>query len=412
LRHTESTVKRVVVVDTLLRRPPLGGCQTFLLSLTRWLIARGLEVAVVADAGPDPSVVDQLARLGAVVVDPWRPWHLPEERAERLAAWVNHFDPAGYVLSVSPDVGWLALPFLKQQIVTTAVAQLDHGAFYGPLAHYQPFVDCAIGVSETICAQIREECGYPSNRVKHIPYGVDGLSLDAASSRWAAERSGPLRVGYVGRLDESQKRVREILILATELLRRGTDFLFDVVGDGPEKAHLVKETARAGLAGRVRFTGWLSRDAVRDRLSELDVLVLFSHVEGLPLALLEAMGHAVVPVVTRIESGHAEVVRDGENGYLVPVGDQQLFATRIQSIAADDSTLRRLRQEAWKTSRNYSVERMAQQYLAQIEGPSTARASRPQGAFPILPSCRSSHPRWLRRVKWRLAGGVSFAARR
>ena len=120
------------------------------------------------------------------------------------------------------------------------------------------------------------------------------------------------------------------------------------------------------------------------------------------------MGHAVVPVVTRIASGNAEVIPDGQNGYLVPVGDLRTFADRLQELAGDPSSLRRLRKAAWETSRRYSIERMAAAYVAALDvrSPSggVVRAPRSPGPFPLMASCRSPYPLWLRRIKWALLG--------
>jgi glycosyltransferase involved in cell wall biosynthesis len=406
---------RLAIVDTMLMQPPIGGGQTFLVDLGPSLIRNGWEVHVVTVEGPDRSAASRLVRGGVALQEAlWAPRHLPEERAQRLAAWVAKVRVQALAVSFSADAGWLALPLIDPSVGTLALVHTDGPSAYLPLTHYAPFVDRAVGVSEETHRRIVSECGIPSARARRIPYGATRLPEEAVRERWECPLpTGRLRIGYVGRVVQSLKRVLDIVPLSRELARRQLGFEMHVIGTGQELSHLQSEVHASGLGSFVRFWGWLSPEEVRARLLELDALVLFSEVEGLPLALLEAIGHAVVPVVTRTASGNAEVVRDGENGYLVPIGDIGAFADRLSSLAGNGQELARLRRAAWETSERYSVDNMTRQYErclkeAVFGGNDGARAPRPAGPYPLLPSCRSEYPRWLRRVKWWLVGPQSL----
>jgi glycosyltransferase involved in cell wall biosynthesis len=237
-----------------------------------------------------------------------------------------------------------------------------------------------------------------------IPYGVPRLSRDEARRRFSDESShAEIRLGYVGRLEQNQKRILDLVLLAAELRDRKLPFHVDVIGDGSDRQMLVRRVQEAGLARDFRFWGWLSPPDVQLRMLDLDALVLFSDHEGLPNALLEAMAHGVVPVVTRIPSGHVDVVRE-ENGFLVGVGDIRGFADGVQALGADSGRRRRLQQAAWETAAAYSKEVMTDAYFDLIENVMAGidRAPRPGGDFPVMPSCRSRYPRFLRRLKNRV----------
>ncbi len=119
----------VVFVDTTLTTPPTGGAQTFLVILCRGLVERGWKVSVVTEPGPERSIVEALLGVGAETVEHlWHYCHLPEERAERLADWVNQHSPALYVVSISPDVGWLALPLLDSNIAAPRRVAVNRSA--------------------------------------------------------------------------------------------------------------------------------------------------------------------------------------------------------------------------------------------------------------------------------------------
>jgi glycosyltransferase involved in cell wall biosynthesis len=405
-------------VDTTMMQAPTGGCQTFLVNLGISLAHKGWEVHVVTEDGPETSIADRLTRGGVLLQrDLWARRHLPEERAGRLAAWVARTRMQAFGVSVSADVGWLALPLLDPMVGTLAIVHSDGPSFYSPLTHYSPFVDRAVGVSEETYARIVSDCGIPEARARRIPYGVTRLSYDEVCARWEqGPATSPLRIGYVGRIVQSQKRVLDIPPLVAELARRQVSFEMHILGTGAEASSLRADLEHRGVAGLVRLWGWLSPEDLTARLRRLDALVLFSEVEGLPLALLEGIGHGLVPVVTRTASGNAEVVRDGENGYLVGIGDIKAFADRLERLAWDGDERARLQQSAWRTSEQYSIERMTEQYEHSIGETvaglgASSRAPRPKGPYPLLPSCRSEYPPWLRRIKWWLLGPQSIRVR-
>lgn len=401
---------RFAIVDTSLTTPPTGGCQTFLEHLAPALKDRGHEVNVLTEPGEEFTVANRLAGAGVCVVDDvWPRWLLPEERASRLVDWCNRERIDAYVISVSSDVGWLALPHLDHQVRTSAVVHSDGPAFYDPLAHYGVFVDHAIGVSRETCRNIPRLCGVPESRTRRIPYGVERLSEVQLAERLGVARA-PLEVAYIGRLVQRHKRVLDLVPVVGELARRDLSFVMHLIGRGEDEPRLRDELERVGVGHHVRWWGWLTPSEVGARLKQLDALVLPSDVEGLPLVLLEAMSHGVVPVATRIPSGNTELVVDGENGFLTAVGDCKGFADRLEQLYRDPALLVRLRRAAWTTSGEYSVEHMASAYEACFAGESE-RAPRPSGPFPVMPSCRSRYPAWLRKVKWRLSG-VQPGARR
>lgn len=397
----------VIIVDTTLTTPPTGGAHTFLVDLTEELIRKGWQVSVVSQPGSDSGIADALRDRGAeLVMHLWQAHHLPEEKATRLSRLVNERKPDVYVVSASPDVGWLTLPLLDGSIATFSIAHNDVGAFYEPLKHYHSFIDCAIGVSEAIHKKIVRDCGVNPDRARYIPYGVRPLSQDEISAR-TKDDARPLMIGYVGRLVQEQKRVMEFVPLVRELASRGTSFQLKIIGDGPDRNELERRFTAAGLSAYVEFTGWLTVSRVKDLLRTFDIFLLLSDYEGLPVALLEAMAHGVLPVVTQIESGNTQLVRNGQNGYVLPVGDVVGFAKQIDQLARDRQTLLDIGRAAWETSKEYSIEQMTHNYIAAFtETAQAARARRERDGltadYPVMSSCRSKYPFWLRKIKQRV----------
>jgi glycosyltransferase involved in cell wall biosynthesis len=174
---------------------------------------------------------------------------------------------------------------------------------------------------------------------------------------------GP-RIVYVGRL-EAYKKVDLLLRALARLAPRFPAAELFVVGQGSERARLERLAGELGLAARVHFPGFVS-DADRDRLlAGARVCACASAKEGWGLTVIEsnALG---VPNVASDAPGLRDSVRDGETGFLVPVGDESAFADRIGRLLADDALAQRMSDAALAHSRQFDWERAADQMEAAI----------------------------------------------
>ncbi len=399
--------RSICIVDMYLARPPFGGPHTFLLGLARGLTERGWTVTVLTQPGRDNTLCDALRRDGLWVVDDlWGDHDVPTIAAGRLRMWSELQAPAFFLISGCASASWLVLPGLSHAVRTVSVAHHDVEAYLAPASYYARFLDAMVGVSETITTHLREGSAGHEERCRYVPYGVHTLDPAAFAARVAARQRSTLQLGFVGRTVQPQKRILWFPRLLARLRERGVDFHFHVVGDGPERSAFQDLVRSKGLTDRVTLHGWLSGEALSRTVATMDVLLLLSDTEGLPLAMLEAMGHGCVPVVSDIDSGMRNVVRDSENGFLVPFDDLDSQCAVIRRLDRDRDLLARLGQAAWETSQGYTTERMVAAYDALFQELLEGRLRRPETApvpdFPPMPSCRSKYPLWLRKVKARL----------
>jgi N-acetyl-alpha-D-glucosaminyl L-malate synthase BshA len=121
-------------------------------------------------------------------------------------------------------------------------------------------------------------------------------------------------------------------------------------GDGPERAGAETLAKDHGVADDVLFVGQVPN--IADYLSVADLLLLPSETESFGLAALEAMACETPVIATRV-GGLPEVVRDGETGYLVEVGDTRTMAERAVEVLSDEKR----RQEMGARGREWAVER-------------------------------------------------------
>ncbi len=142
---------------------------------------------------------------------------------------------------------------------------------------------------------------------------------------------GDFAVGIVARL--SAQKAHEVLFEAmAHAARARPDTKLVVIGDGPRRRELGDLAHRLGIADRVVFTG--TRRDVPALLPGLDVTCLSSVHEGAPISVMEAMA-AGLPVVATSCGCIPDMVADGVEGYVVPVGDSVALAERLVSLASD-----------------------------------------------------------------------------
>jgi glycosyltransferase involved in cell wall biosynthesis len=180
-----------------------------------------------------------------------------------------------------------------------------------------------------------------------IRKGVDVTRFNVAADRVALRRelglaTRPMILTVAGLIP--RKGVHCIL-RALSRLADVVDFSFVICGDGPERGRLEQLTAQLGLTHRVVFKGYVDRKTIPKYFAACDVFVLASIVEAAGNVLFEAMS-AGRPVVCTDSGGPQEYIRDGETGYVVPVGDVGAFASRIHQLLADPGLQDRLGSEA------------------------------------------------------------------
>ena len=392
---------RVVFLDTTMDGSLVGGAQTFLHKILKGLNNRDVEVHFVTKGTLVSKTAINIEKSGAIFHNKlWPASSLVEEAALVFANWLNKLKPDVYIVSVSPDIGWVVLPYLSPDIATIAIGHNDSNTFYEPAKHYAPFLTKAIGVSTEICHNYINKSGIKKENVAWIPYGVESSPTEPHALYPAGANS--LSLVYVGRLEDEQKRASDLIKIIKLLVKEKVDFNFKVIGDGPLFGKLKEELSAEISQGIVQLTGWLNSDELMQHLRNSDVFVLTSKYEGFCISLIEAMANGCCPLVTDIESGNKELVTNEKNGFVVPVGDIEGFAEKIKFLTVNPAKLFELRQNAWNSGREYSVERMVDSYYdcfeeAKIEAGKYPRRNDPE--FPLMESCRSKYPKWLRRAK-------------
>ena len=167
---------------------------------------------------------------------------------------------------------------------------------------------------------------------------------------------GPRRkeIVSVGRLDENKNE--EMLLRAfAQIAESHPDWTVRLYGDGDSRKKLEKLSQQLHLENRVFFEGWVG--GVADRIQDAGIYVLTSRQEGMPNALLEAMALGIPCVSTDCPcGGPADLITDGENGYLVPVDDQDALSHRLAALMDDPALRQKIGRNAGRVRRLYNPE--------------------------------------------------------
>jgi glycosyltransferase involved in cell wall biosynthesis len=363
----------------------------------RWFVERGHELHAVSYYQPrrPPPGVTVHALVGGSVSTAlpggpgragWRPAarRLAEAVSPSLWRLVNglRYQRRGLgraIDSVAPDV-------------VHAHYVVEHG-FYAALAGRRPLVVTAWGSDVLVAprcsplaraiaryalrradlvtsnneymAQRLVELGAPAERVVLVVLGADAFFLErpGVSVNLRPSSETPPTVISVRSLDSRLYNVDVILRAMALVRKRVPDARLLVAGEGRLRVRLERLALRLGLEEAVAFLGYLNREALRDALASAHVYVSVPRSDGTAVSTLEAMAVGCFPIVSDLPS-QEELVRDGENGFRVPVGDGGVLAERIvEALARPD-----LRRQALEPNRDLVRRRgLLEENMARME---------------------------------------------
>jgi glycosyltransferase involved in cell wall biosynthesis len=134
-----------------------------------------------------------------------------------------------------------------------------------------------------------------------------------------------------------------------------------VIGDGSHRSYFADMARHLEVSDRVRFTGWLSREEIRSQFQGSHLFVLLSRAEGMSNALLEAMACGL-PVITTAAFGSTELVKQEQNGFLVPGEDSRAVAAHWRELLQTPELLASLGQNSLKIARSFSWQKVGTAY--------------------------------------------------
>jgi len=223
---------------------------------------------------------------------------------------------------------------------------------------------CAIAISNVSKEFLINQKGIPEEKVRVVVNGIplkkfhdadkqSGLKLKQKLGLDASKKV----VGIVGMLHENKGHLLFIKA-AVKVLAECKDVCFVIVGEGELRGTLQEFIAEQGIQDQVRLIG--QQENMPAVLQMLDVFCVCSYIESASLSLMEAMASGNGIVVTDC-GGPSEMIRSGENGIIVPVGDSDAIAAGFICLLQDEKLAITLAKQARKDSIQYDISRVAKE---------------------------------------------------
>jgi len=227
--------------------------------------------------------------------------------------------------------------------------------------------DLVTAVSEGVADDLVELLGLDRARVQVVynPMIADDLLARAAepvAHPWFATPDPVLLA--VGRLVDIKDYPAMLAALAA--IRRTLAVRLAILGEGPLRGELEARARSLGLGDAVAFLGY-DKNPYR-YMKRARLVIQSSRAEGLPGALIQSLACGTPVVATDCDHGPREVVREGVDGYLVPVGDPHALAGRVLTLLLDSGLRARLGAAGADGARRFSVASSMQRYHAAIGG--------------------------------------------
>src|SRR6056297_2096109 len=284
--------------------------------------------------------------------------------SRRVARWL---DEAGIqivlVTAMTPAIVHDAIPHLPRNIrVIARLTEISQHSYQSALRHAQALD----GVIVQCTRQAKDIAAIAPDLPQHrLSNAVDTDRFNSDAQGIAPE--APLRLLFLDRLVDLQKRVFLLPEICRALDATDIAYTLTVAGDGPDAAQLRQRLARWITDGRVTMPGAIAGADVPDVIRAHDIYLKLSRNEGSPNAVLEALASGLVTIAFDIPGVIDDVLRDGRSGYIAPSGDTRAVVDRIGRLDADRGRLRTMAQQARTAAvESHSIDRFAER-VAQIE---------------------------------------------
>jgi len=323
-----------------------GGIAFYAAAIMEGLSKAGLEHPLLTPAAPVPGVLPD-SELPNVQVASGLFWSSVRPFVfRRLAHWAHQQEAAlihGLSAITCPTCARLAHALDIPYVLT-----VHHYQKRGAL-HLDKRCGGCIAVSESLRENLVNDARVPKELVRLIPAGARAPAVP----RQVQESTAPGGVASVPLVCSIGKLIPRkdfaTFLQAARLIvdQLGPNCSFVIAGDGPEESALRRLARTLLIDKQVTFChGGAAHDAL---LRDTDVYVQCSRAEGFGTLVLQAMAHGV-PVVATSTGGLIPLVRDGETGFLVPVGDHAALAARVLNLLHNAELRRRLGEAALQTA--------------------------------------------------------------
>ncbi|MFF7652624.1 glycosyltransferase family 4 protein [Streptomyces sp. NPDC007983] len=291
---------------------------------------------------------------------------------------------ADVVIGTRPGINVYLARFAPPRALRIAQEHLTHDmhtkALRAQLARRYRDLDAVVTTTEADAAVYRAKMRLPGVRGLAIPNSVPDPGLPPADGSAHV-------IAAAGRLVRA-KRFDLLIEAFTDVAAKYPDWSLRVYGAGTDKERLQRLIEEQGLGDRAVLMGAVS--PIEAEFAKASIVASASGAESFGMTLVEAMRCGIPVVATDCPLGPAEIINDGVDGRLVPMGDRQALAAALCDLIADEHGRRRMGEAARAAARRFDPAHVARAY---------------EELFADLAATRSSRAWQRRKARWRTRAG-------
>jgi glycosyltransferase involved in cell wall biosynthesis len=234
------------------------------------------------------------------------------------------------------------------------------------LGIFYRYADKIIALSEGVKTELIQKFNVPAGLVNVIHNPIDYEMIHTSCQESVEEdifHDGVPVVLNVGRIVPQKNQV--LLIRAFRRVRELTESRLVILGTGPLESQLRILAEQFDLKDDVHFLGWRSNPF--KYMNKAAIFVLSSDYEGFGNVLVEAMACGCPVIATDCHSGPAEILKDGEYGVLVPVGDEESLAKQTIQLLADSNLRQIFSAKGLSRAKEFDIDMIGQKYEETFE---------------------------------------------
>ena len=175
-----------------------------------------------------------------------------------------------------------------------------------------------------------------------------------------SEQKRENQVIAVGRMHQVKGFLR--MLEVWKEIKTTENYVLKIVGDGDEYEKVKRKITELGLTDGVVLTGALDHAKVMEEMGKSKAYLMTSFTEAFPFVLIEAMSKGLPIVAYDVRVGPRAMIDDGENGYLIPDGEKELFADKVKSILNNQGVFDTMSIAAYKKSECFTEEKVIRQW--------------------------------------------------
>jgi len=318
----------------------LGGVQDWLADLVPGIRGEGHDVSVAVPDGVFHCFESyRKAYPGLACISLRNPTGSQEGRIQCILNCISSAKPdlivGVNIAALYPAVARLRLlgAMVGKLVITLHAIEAD---YLEDLRQFRPIIDAVVVTNKLTGTLVAQESLIPHERILYAPYGVK-MPMPKLPMTISVDL---LRIAWVGRFEQTQKRVHDLVSILKQLDNISFPFSLSLAGDGPETNSLKEQLQPWIRTGQVRLLGRLDKQQLKHQVyDQSDVLLITSSWETGPIVAWEAIAAGLVIVSSRyVGSGAERALKDGQTALLFSVGDCEAAASALAKLL--DTNLR------------------------------------------------------------------------